>query len=127
MSLTSRELVAKVSNMFKNFIRTFSPKYVAILSRDCRATVVRRLCKCRKRVAAKFRRIHDAKISQDSYEWRSNIVRQSRDSLEKTCEHLATVWRENKTKRHSYECRETLSRMARDCRRDELETKATFM
>ena len=52
--------------MLKNFMRIFSPKYFARLSRD---------------------------------------------SLEKTCEHLATIWRENITKRHSYECRATVLRM----------------
>ena len=60
---TSRELVAKVLNMFKNWMRIFFPKYFARLSRDGRATVARR----------------------------------SRDSLETTCEKLATIWRENKT------------------------------
>ena len=40
----------------------------------------------------------------------TNVARQSRDSLDKTFEHLATIWRGNNTKRHSYECRETLSR-----------------
>ena len=34
---------------------------------------------------------------------RTTVARQS-------CENLATIWRENKTKRHSYECRATLSR-----------------
>ena len=29
---------------------------------------------------------------------------------------FATIWRENKTKRHLYECRATLARMSRDCR-----------
>ena len=39
VSRTSRELVAKVLNMFKNFMRIFSPKYFARLSRDGRASV----------------------------------------------------------------------------------------
>ena len=34
-----RELVVKVLNMFKNFMRIFSPKYFARLSRDVRASV----------------------------------------------------------------------------------------
>ena len=34
-----RELVAKVLNMFKNFMRLFSPKYFARLSCDVRASV----------------------------------------------------------------------------------------
>ena len=84
--------------MFKNFMRIFSPKYFAILSRDCRATVVRRSCECREPVAAKFWRIFNAKFSRHSYEFRASVVRRSRDSIEKTCKHLATIWRENKTK-----------------------------
>ena len=38
VSRTSRELVAKVLNMFKNWMRIFSQN----ISQDCRATVVRR-------------------------------------------------------------------------------------
>ena len=105
---SSRELVAKVLNMFKNFMRFFSTKYFAKLSRECRATVARRLCECREPVAAKFWR--------HSYECRASVARRSRDSLETTCENLATIWRENNTKRLSYECRATLARMSRDCR-----------
>ena len=82
MSRTSRELVAKFFNMLKNFMRIFSPKYFARLSRECRTTVVRQ-----------------------------------------SCENLATIWRENKTKRHSYECRATLARMSRDCRTNLNENK----
>ena len=101
--------------MFKNFMRFFSPKYFARLSRDCRATFVR--------VSRTCWRIYNAKFSRHSYECRASVVRRSRDSLEKTCEHLATIWRENITKRYSYECRATLSRMSRDCRTNENENK----
>ena len=96
-SRTSRELVVKFFNMLKNFMRIFSPKYFARLSRDCRATVARHSCECRKLVAAKFWRIYNAKFLRHSYE------------------NLATIWRENKTKRHSYQCRATLALMSRDC------------
>ena len=96
VSRTSRELVAKVLNMFKNFIRIFSPKYFARLSRDCRATVARLSCECCEPVAVKFWRINNAKCSRHSYEWRASFARRSRDSLETTCENLATIWRENK-------------------------------
>ena len=88
--------------MFKNFIRFLFRQNI---SQDCRATVVRRSCECHEPVAAKFWRIYNAKF-----------LRHSDDSFEKPCEHLATIWRENKTKRHSYECRATFSRMSRDCR-----------
>ena len=103
---TSREMVAKVLNMFKNWMRIFSPKYFARLSRDGRATVARRSCECRKPVAAKFWRIYNAKFSRHSYECRASVARRSRDSLETTCEKLATIWRDSAT----------LARMSRDCR-----------
>ena len=73
VSRTSRKLVAKFLNMFKNFMGINSPKHFARLSRDCRATVVRRSCECRELVAAKFWRIYNEKFS-----------RRSRDSLAKT-------------------------------------------
>ena len=119
MSRTSRELVAKFFNMLKNFMRIFSPKYFARLSRDCRATVARRSCECRELVAAKFWRIYNeifATLVRMSRECRTTVARQS-------CENLATIWRENKTKRHSYECRATLARMSRDCRTNLNENK----
>ena len=74
-------------------------------SRDCLATVIRRSCECSEYAATKFWRIYNAKISRHSYNCRMNVVRQSRDNLENTCEHLATIWREIKTRRH--ECHET--------------------
>ena len=91
VSQTRLELVAKVLNMFENLM-LFSKIF-----RKTRATFVR----CCEPVAAKFWRIFNAKFSRHSY-----------DSLEKTCENLTTNWRENKTKRHSYECRVTLARLS---------------
>ena len=55
-----------------------------------------------------------------SRECRTTVARQS-------CENLATIWRENKTKRHSYECRSTLARMSRDCRTNLIENKLHSM
>ena len=50
----------------------------------------------------------------------ANVLRVSHDScatvFKKTCETLTTIWRENKTKRHSYKCHATLAQMLRDCR-----------
>ena len=113
VSRTSRELVAKVLNMFKNWMLIFFPKYFARpsrtrrscdsratfvrQSRDVRATVARRSCECREPVAAKFWRIYNEKFSRHSYECRASVAQRSRDSLETTCEKLATIWRENKT------------------------------
>ena len=84
VSRTSRELVAKFFNMLKNFMRIFSPKYFARLSRDCRATVARRSCECRELVATKFLRIYNAKFLRHSYECRASVARRTRDSLAKT-------------------------------------------
>ena len=81
------ELVANWSRSFstlKNFMRIFSPKYFARLSRDCRATVARRSCECRELVAAKFWRIYNAKFLRHLYECRASVARRSRDSLAKT-------------------------------------------
>ena len=137
MSRTSRELVAKFFNMLKNFMRIFSPKYFARLSRDSRATVARRSCECRELVAAKFWRIYNAKFSRHSYECRASVARRSRDSLAKTSRlsgekiklsdirtnvaRLARMSRDcrtnlNENMLHSRESRGTLSRMSRDCR-----------
>ena len=52
VSRTSRELVAKVLNMFKNWMQFFFPKYFARLSRNCRATFVRMLRTCRREILA---------------------------------------------------------------------------
>ena len=50
VSRTSRELVAKVLNMFKKLMRIFSPKYFARLSRDCRTTFMRVSPTCRREI-----------------------------------------------------------------------------
>ena len=96
------EMVAKVLNMFKNFMRFFVHASVANMSpRNVGEFTMRKLRDTRKIVV--------------------------RMPLDRRATVLATIWRENKTKRHSYEFRETLSRMSRDCRTNENETKATFV
>ena len=90
-------------------MRIFSPKYFARLSRDCRATFVRVSRTCRREILANLQCEIFATLVRMSRECRTTVARQS-------CENLATIWRENKTKRHSYECRATLARMSRDCR-----------
>ena len=115
VSRTSRELVAKFLNMFKNFMGINSPKHFARLSRDCRATVVRRSCECRELVAAKFWRIYNAKFSRHSYECRASVARRSRDSLAKTsrlsCEKMKLSDIRTNGVRHSHECRATVVRI----------------
>ena len=75
----SRELVAKVLNMFKKFMRIFSTKYFARLSRNCHATVIRLSCECRESVAAKFRRNLQCEIFATfvrmSYNSRATVLR----------------------------------------------------
>ena len=113
VSRTSRELVAKFFNMLKNFMRFFSPKYFARLSRDSRATFVRVSRTCRREILANLQCEIFATFVR---ECRTTVARHSR-------ENLATIWRENKTKRHSYECRATLARMSRDFRTNLNENK----
>ena len=115
VSRTSRELVAKFLNMFKNFMGNNSPKHFARLSRDCRATVVRRSCECRELVAAKFWRIYNAKFSRHSYECRASVARRSRDSLAKTSRLSGEKMKLSDIRtngvRHSHECRATVVRI----------------
>ena len=111
MSRTSRELVAKVLNMFKNWMRIFFPNYFASLSRDGRATVARRSRDVRANVANLSPRNFGEFTMQNFRDTRTNVVRVSHDGR-------ATVLRQHakNTQRHSYECRATLARMSRDCR-----------
>ena len=108
VSRTSRELVAKFLNMLKNFMRIFCPKHFTRLSCDGRATFVRVSRTCCLEILANLQCEIFAILIRMSRECRTMLARQS-------CENLATIWRENKTKRHSYECRATLTRMSRDC------------
>ena len=85
---TSHELVGKVFNRFKNFMQIL-PKYCARLSRNCRATLISRSCKCCEPVAAKLWQIYNAKFLRHLYELCTNVVRQLPNSLEKTCNYLA--------------------------------------
>ena len=101
--------------MFKNLMRIFSPKYFARLSCDVCAYVAN----LSPRNFGEFTMINFR-------ETRTNVVRVSHDgrtTVLRKREHLATFWRENKTKRHSYECRATLSGMSRDFRMNESENK----
>ena len=77
------------------------------ISQDCRTSVVRCLWVCRKPVTANC----DKFTMRNFCDTCTNVAPVSYDgraSLEKTYEHLATIQRENKTKRHSYDCRATL-------------------
>ena len=104
VSQTSCKLVATFLNMFKNFMRIFSPKYFARLSRDVRASVAN----LSPRNFGEF-------TMRNFCDTRTNVARVSHDGPRQSCENLATIWRENKTKRHLYECRAALARMSCDC------------
>ena len=93
---TSHKRFVKVLNNFLKILCDF------FFARIFRKTVAQWLCECREPVAAIFWQIYNAKISRHWYKCLASVVQRSCDSLEKTCEHLATIWRENKTKRHSY-------------------------
>ena len=79
MSRTSRELVAKFLNMFENFMGINSPKHFARLSRDCRATVVRRSCDVRASVANLSPRNFGEFTMRNFRDTRTNVVRVSHD------------------------------------------------
>ena len=101
-----RELVANF-NMFKNFMRF-------VFANIFRKTVTRQSHDVRASVANLLPRNFNEFTMRNICETPTNVVRQSRDILAKTCEHLETICRENKTKLHSCECRATLSQMSRD-------------
>ena len=108
MSRTSRELVAKVLNMFKNWMQILFPNNFARLS-----------CQCRERVAARFWRIYNAKFLRHSYKCRARVshdgratvliqhAKKSRLSGEKI--KLSDI--RTNVMRHSHECRATVIRI----------------
>ena len=116
MSRTGREVFQHVEKFYANFFSKIFRKTVARLSCDGRATFVRVSRTCRREILADLQCEIFATLVRMSRECRTTVARQS-------CENLATIWRENKTKRHSYECRATLARMSRDCRTNLNENK----
>ena len=95
-----------------NFFSKIFRKTVARLSCDGRVTFVRVSRTCRRKILANLQ-----------CEIFATLVRMSRDVAQRSCENLGTIWRENKTKRHLYECHVTLTRMSRDCRTNLNENK----
>ena len=76
VSRTSCEMVAKVLNMFENFMRIFLPKYFTRLSRDCRATFVRVSRTCRREIMANVQCKIYATLVRMSCEYRMTVARQ---------------------------------------------------
>ena len=92
-----RELVAKVANMFKNFMQIFSPKYFARRSCDSRT------------MFAQVPRQNFGKFEMQNFRYtHMNVNRQSRDSLEKSGEKIKLSNIHTKVVRHSHECLTTV-------------------
>ena len=84
VSRTSRELVAKFFNMLKNFMRIFSPKYFARLSRqlrDVRASVAN--LSPRNFGDFTMRNFRDTRmnVARVSHDGRTTVLRKPRDYL----------------------------------------------
>ena len=101
MLRTSRELIAKVLNMFKILCDFFRQN----MSQDCRVTVVRQSYDVHASVANMSGRNFVEFTMQKFRDSRTIVARMPYDSRATV---LATIWRENKSMRHSYECREPL-------------------
>ena len=77
VSRTSRERIAKVLNMFKNWMRIFFPKYFARLSCDGRMRFVRMSRTCRREILANLQCEIFATLVRMSCECRTTVVRHS--------------------------------------------------
>ena len=116
VSRTSRELVAKVLNIFKNWMRIFFPKYFARLSRDCRATVVRGSCDVRANVANLSPRNFGEFTMRNFRDTRTNVVRVSHDSRATVLRQHAKNSRLSGEKIKLSDIRTNVVRHSHDCR-----------
>ena len=111
------------TSSIEQVIFSFCEFFLQNISQDCRATVVRRSRDVRASVA----NLSPRNFGELQCEIFATLVRMSRECrttvARQSCENLATIWRENKTMRHSYECHATLARMSRDCRTNLNENK----
>ena len=90
-----RELVAKWSR-FKTCLKLLCDFFFRQnMSLDCRAIVWRQSYDVRASVANMSPRNFREFTMRKFRDFRMNVVRQSLDSLENTCEHLATIWRQD--------------------------------
>ena len=119
VSRTSRELVAKVLNMFKNWMRFFFSQNI---SQDCRTTVVRRSRDVCANVANLSPRNFGQFTMQNFCDPRTNVVRVSHDGRATDLRQHAKNSRLSGEKiklsdirtnvvRHSHECRATVVRI----------------
>ena len=111
VSRTSREQVEKVLNMFKNFMRIFSPKYFAKLSRDCRAMVAN----LSPRTLGEFimRNFRDTRtnVVRVSHDGRTTVLRQNAKTSRLSGEKIKPSDILTNVVRHSHECRTTVVRI----------------
>ena len=88
---------------------------------DCHATRgtfvgVSRTCRCKTLAPGLWQIYNFSKFTMQNFcDARMNVMQVWNEVcatvLRKKCEHLATVWRENKTKQHSFQCHATVIRM----------------
>ena len=105
---TCRELVAKVLNMFKNWMRIFFPKYFARLSRDGRANVAN--LSPQNFGEFTMQNFHDTRtnvvlVSQDG---RATVLRQHAKNSRLSGEKIKLSVIRSNVVRHSHECRATV-------------------
>ena len=79
VSRTSRELVAKFLNMFKNFMRIFSPKYFARQSRDLFSKLDRTSRICRINVYSMRLQRENVQVGKDQEKAQSEKVSHSKN------------------------------------------------
>ena len=111
MSRTSRELVAKVLNMFKNWMRIFFPKYFARPSRDVRANVAN--LSPRNFGEFTMRNFCDTRtnVMRVSHDGRTTVLRQHAKNSRLSGEKIKLNVIHTNVVRHSHECRTTVIRI----------------
>ena len=111
VSRTSRELVAKVLNMFRNFMRIFTPKNFARLSSDVRASVAN--LSPRNFGEFTMRNIRDTRTNnvRVSHDGRATVLRKHANTSRLSGEKIILSDIHTNVVRHSHECRATVVRM----------------
>ena len=111
MSRTSREPVAKVLNMFKNWMQIFFPKYFARLSRDVRANVAN--LSPRNFGEFTMRNFRDTRtnVVRVSHDGRATVLRQHAKNLRLSGEKIKLSVIRTNVVRHSHECRASVVRI----------------
>ena len=106
-----RELVAKVFNMFKNFMRIFLPKYFARLSCNGRATFLRVARTCRLKILANLQCEIFATLVRMSCKCRTTVLRKHAKTLRLSGEKIKLSDIRTNVVRHSHEFHATVIRI----------------